>query len=89
MWQDEPACCIDHLAMKVIAIPAASAISRQPCLNTEWLSAASSASAYVMLISCWPWPASPLENSIGMPAASMSLRILRMTCSSRVVCSMW
>ena len=49
-----------------MACPAASAISRQPCLKMVWLSAASSASAKVMLISCWPKPVSPFENSIGI-----------------------
>ena len=80
---------MSYFAMNVIDRPASPAISFAPFLYTTCRSAISSASAYSRLISCWPGPASPFENSTGTPAASIPLRMARITYSSRVDCKTW
>ena len=80
---------IVHLAMNVAARPSCAAISLIPFLNTRCRSAAVNASSYVTFTSCCPRPASPFENSTGMSAPIISLRIRRKMYSSRAVCNSW
>ena len=89
MWHDEPASAIVHLAMKVAATPFGGADLLDAVLVERVVVGVERASAYVMLISCWPLPNSPFENSTGMPAPRIPLRIWRMIHSSLVVWSMW
>ena len=85
MWKLEPASSKCGLAMNVADTPWAAAISLTAFLNTMLMSAISTASWNVRLISCWPRPASPLEYSTGSPAAARPRRIAPMTSSSFVV----